>query len=147
MDALAVSLQDPSAGRFAAAVFAIGVAPGFAEETFFRGFLQTRLTASWGSWPAIVVTAAAFGLLHLDPVQGSLAFVAGLFLGWVVERLGGIRPSILAHVTNNAIFVALAAFGSTGQASPAAQIVVIAAGTCVCLGAIALLRSSRSVTA
>jgi uncharacterized protein len=147
MDVLAQSLQGPSAGRFIAAILTIGVAPGFAEETFFRGFLQTRLAASWGRWPAIVVTAAAFGLIHLDPVQGSLVFIAGLFLGWVVERLGGVRPSILAHVTNNVIFVALAAFGSARASSPGVQIAIITTGTCVWLAAVGVLRSSRAVTA
>jgi membrane protease YdiL (CAAX protease family) len=147
MDVLAQSLQGPTVGRFVAALLTIGVAPGVAEEAFFRGYLQTRLTASWGRWLAIVVTAAAFGLIHLDPVQGSLVFLAGLFLGWVVERLGGVRPSILAHVTNNVIFVAIAAFGSGAPSSPGVQIAVIVGGTCVWLAAVGVLRSSRALAA
>ncbi len=146
MDTLALSLRDPTIGRLAAAVLAIGVAPGFAEETFFRGFLQTRLAASWGRWAAIIATAAAFGLIHLDPVQGTLAFVAGLFLGWVTTRLQGIRPSILAHVTNNAIFVGLAAVGSASPGSPSVQIALIAAGACLWGAAVLLLRSPRALS-
>ncbi len=148
MDALAESLQGSSAGRFLAAVLAIGVAPGFAEETFFRGYMQTRLVASWGRWPAIVVASAAFGLIHLDPVQGSVAFAGGMFLGWVVERLGGLRPSILAHVTNNVIFVAAAAFasgGGGGAIGASGQIATLTAGSAVCVGAVLLLRSPRAV--
>jgi uncharacterized protein len=145
MDTLSLSLRGPSIRRFVAALLAIGVAPGFAEEAFFRGFLQTRLAASWGRWPAIVATAAGFGLIHLDPVQGSLAFIAGLFLGWVTERVEGVRPSILAHVTNNAIFVALSAYGSGSPGSRSAQIALVAAGTCLCGAAIMLLRSRRAL--
>jgi uncharacterized protein len=145
MDALADSLQGSSAGRLLAAILAIGAAPGFAEETFFRGYMQTRLVASWGRWPAIVVASAAFGLIHLDPVQGSVAFAGGIFLGWVVERLGGLRPSILAHVTNNVIFVAVAAFASGAAAGPSGQIAMLAAGSVVCVGAVLLLRSPRAL--
>jgi membrane protease YdiL (CAAX protease family) len=145
MDAVAESLENPSAGTFAAAVIAIGVVPGFAEETFFRGFLQTRLTASWGPRPAIVVAAAAFGLIHIDPVQGSVAFAAGVFLGWVVERFGGIRPSILAHVTNNVIFVSVAAFSTSASAPPTRQIAILCAGSALCVASVLVLRSPRAV--
>jgi uncharacterized protein len=145
MDALAESLENPTAGRFAAALITIGVVPGFAEETFFRGFLQTRLAASWGRWPAIVVAAAAFGLIHVDPVQGSVAFVAGVFFGWVVERVGGVRPSILAHVTNNVVFVSVAAFSSSGSAAPTRPIVTLGAGSALCVIAVLVLRSSRAL--
>lgn len=147
MDLLAESLHAPSAARFVAAILAIGVAPGFAEETFFRGFLQTRLAASWGRWPAIVASAAAFGLLHLDLVQGSLAFLGGLFLGWVVDRLGGVRPSILAHVANNALFVALAALGGSEAAPRGLQTAVVVAGAALAIAAVLVLRSRRAVAA
>jgi membrane protease YdiL (CAAX protease family) len=146
MDALAESLRGSSAVRFAAAVLAIGAAPGFAEETFFRGYMQTRLVASWGRWPAIVVASAAFGLIHLDPVQGSVAFAAGVLLGWVVERLGGLRPAILAHVTNNVIFVAIAAFASNDSASASHPIAILAVGGAMCVGAVLLLRSPRALS-
>jgi uncharacterized protein len=145
MDTLAQSLRGPTLGRFVAAVLTIGVAPGFAEETFFRGFLQTRLAGSWGRWPAIVATAAAFGLIHLDPVQGSLAFVAGLYLGWLTERLGGVRPSILAHGVNNAIFVGLSAVGSGSPGPASAQIAIIAAAGAAWIAAIVVLRSPRAL--
>jgi membrane protease YdiL (CAAX protease family) len=146
MDTMAQALHGPSAVRFAEAILAIGVAPGFAEETFFRGYMQTGLTASWGRWPGIVATAAAFGFLHLDPVQGSLAFVAGVFLGWMVDRFGGVRPTILAHVTNNAIFVAFSAFGPTGESSRGAQIALVVGGTSLWIAATAFLRSPRALT-
>jgi membrane protease YdiL (CAAX protease family) len=145
MDAMAQALQGPSAVRYVGALAAIGLAPGFAEEIFFRGLLQTRLVATWGRWPAIVASSIAFGLIHLDPVQGSLAIVAGLFLGWSVERFGGVRPSILAHVANNATFVTFASFGSAEQAPRAVEIAGVVVGGLVWVASIALLRSPRAV--
>jgi membrane protease YdiL (CAAX protease family) len=146
MDAMAQALQRPSPAAFAAAIGAIGIAPGFAEETFFRGMMQTRLVASWGRWPAIVASSAAFGLIHLDPVQGSLAFVAGLFLGWVAERAGGVRPTILAHVANNAIFVTFASFGSAKEGSTGAATATVVVGIAAWIGAIVVLRERRAFT-
>jgi uncharacterized protein len=146
MDAMAQALQSPSPVRFVAAIGAIGIAPAFAEETFFRGLMQTRLVASWGRWPAIVTTSAAFGLIHIDPVQGSLAFVAGLFLGWVVERAGGVRPTIVAHLVNNAIFVTLSSFGSATEGSRGRALAIAIVGVAVWVGSIALLRGRGAFT-
>src|ERR1019366_8794667 len=164
MDTMSQALRGPSAGRFVAAVLTIGVAPGFAEEIFFRGNMQTRLVASWGRWPGIGATAGAFGLIHLDLVQGSLAFVAGLYLGWIVERFGGVRPTIAAHVANNTLFVTLAAAGAGAAGSRVAdvaragggrgggaggwrrpEVAVVAAGGAVWVAAIALLRQRRAL--
>jgi membrane protease YdiL (CAAX protease family) len=85
------------------ALFAVAVLPGIGEELFFRGFIQTRLTARWGSRLGIVVTALLFGLMHGDPVHSSVTFFMGLSLGWIYERTGSLWPSIAAHAVNNAV--------------------------------------------
>jgi len=138
MDEIGNALQHAPGGAVAGVV-AVAVAPGLGEETFFRGFMQTRLVASWGRWPGIVATAAAFGLLHFDPVQGPQAFVLGLFLGWVVVRLDGIRPSMAAHVANNAAFVLLA--GPTGSGSRRVEAMVVALAAVVFAACTFVLRT------
>jgi membrane protease YdiL (CAAX protease family) len=144
MSEIARVLQAPGPWRLLLAVVAIGIAPGIAEEGFFRGFMLTRLAARWGRWPAIVVTAAAFGLLHMDPVQGSIAFVGGLFLGWVVERFEGLRPGVAAHTFNNAMFVLLASAGSPDErGTRTGTLVVLAVSAAVCAACIAVVRSPR----
>jgi len=120
-------------------VLMVGPVAGFAEELFFRGFMQTRLRDRWGSWPAIVVTAAAFGLLHLDPVHSPLAFAIGLFLGWVTELTGSIRSAVAAHAINNTVSVLGIAL-LPGASSPAVQVWLLVAAilaatvSVVCLG-------------
>jgi membrane protease YdiL (CAAX protease family) len=94
MGAIAHALERPTPAKFVIALATIAIAPAVAEEAFFRGLIQTRLAARWGRWPAIVATSLGFGLIHLDLVQGSVACIAGLFLGWVVERTS------LSAVTN-----------------------------------------------
>jgi len=146
MESIAAALRSSNPSRIAIAMLAIGVAPALAEEGFFRGLLQTRLGARWTRWPTIVVTALAFGVFHVDPVQGSLAFLAGIFLGWVVDRFGGIRPSIAAHAINNAMFVLFASLASPDEhATRAVSIGVLVAGLAACAAATAVLRSRHAV--
>jgi membrane protease YdiL (CAAX protease family) len=130
-------------GAFAPSLLALAVAPGLAEETFFRGLMQSRLSSSWGRGPAIVASAACFGALHLDLVQGTLAFVVGLLLGWIASHFGSVRPAALAHVTNNALFVVLARL-HLSSAPPGGSRAALGVGAAVTIASIALLRSSRA---
>jgi membrane protease YdiL (CAAX protease family) len=145
MELLAKALLLPTPAAFVAGIVTIGVAPGIAEETFFRGLIQTRLSARWGRWPAIVATSAAFGLFHIDPVQGAAAFVSGLFLGWTAERFAGVRPTIVAHATNNALFVAVASFAGSGNSSRRSQFVVLVLGAILFALSTAVMRSRAAV--
>jgi membrane protease YdiL (CAAX protease family) len=105
------AIADAVASGPALAVVSLAVVPGIAEELFFRGLMQTRLAATLGPWPAILVASAAFGGLHMDAVQGTVAFVVGVYLGWIAHHYGTIRPAIVAHVVNNAVFLVLALRG------------------------------------
>jgi membrane protease YdiL (CAAX protease family) len=97
------------------AVVVFGVMAGAAEELFFRGYMQTRLREAWGPARAVIVTAACFGVLHLDlpGVHGVLAFAMGLYLGAVVERTGSVLPAIVCHIVNNVVATLQAALGGT----------------------------------
>lgn len=89
-------------------VLALGA--GTAEELFFRGFLQQRLSRRFGPRIAVVVAAACFGLMHADWVQGPAAALLGLYLGWMAERAGSVVPAMIAHAVNNSIAVLGARF-------------------------------------
>jgi membrane protease YdiL (CAAX protease family) len=145
MAQIAHALSSLPPARLPLAVVAVAVAPGIAEEMFFRGLLQTRLVACWGTWRAIAACAIGFGLVHLDPVQGAVAAVSGLFLGWVAERLEGVRPTIAAHVANNALFVALAPWTSGPSVSHRAAPAMIGVGCLLVASSVAFLRSKHAL--
>lgn len=102
-------LKGLSAPALAAAVVVIGVLPGIAEELLFRGYIQTRFAERWGSHWAIVWTSLMFGVIHLDPVQGSYAVLVGALLGYMTERTGSIVPAMICHAANNTIATLLTA--------------------------------------
>lgn len=73
------------------------------EELFFRGFLFAWLRERWSVWPAILVSALCFGLIHLIPLQIVGATVLGVGLAWVYERSRSLWPVLIVHVVNNAV--------------------------------------------
>ena len=97
------------------AVIVFGVVAGVTEELFFRGYMQARLGESWGPVRAIVVSAACFGVLHVDVsgVHMVLAFAMGLYLGFLVEYTGSVLPAVVCHVINNIAFTLQTALGPT----------------------------------
>jgi membrane protease YdiL (CAAX protease family) len=117
------------------AVLVFGLVAGVSEEIFFRGFMLTRLREHWGGRRAIVVTAACFGVLHIDPngIHMAVAFAMGLYLGFVVERTGSTLPAIVCHVVNNVVYTLQTALGGTltdrsSNAAVAAGCVVLFVG-------------------
>jgi len=125
------------------AVFVIGVLAGSAEELFFRGYMQTRLGQRMPPVAAVLITATGFGLLHLEWIHALLAFVLGLYLGWITEVAGSALPAIACHVINNALFTMLAALvGTVGGAGPNAALLVTSG--CVFVGSVVWLRRCRT---
>ncbi len=80
---------------------ALSVGPALSEELAFRGLILQGLRSRLGAVSAVVVTALFFGVIHLDIVQGVLAFVIGLYLGYLTVRSGSIYPALVAHAWNN----------------------------------------------
>ena len=73
-------------------IYAIAVvgAPFF-EELYFRGLVQSTLTARWGFVVGIGVQALLFGLVHLDPENGWGNVGVFVMITLVGTMLGTIR--------------------------------------------------------
>ncbi len=125
------------------AVVVLGVFAGSAEEIFFRGYMQTRLGQRVRPVVAVLVTSAAFGLLHLDWIHAPLAFALALYLGYITELAGSALPAVVCHVINNALFTVLTAVFGTVEAT-GLNAVSLAASGLVFAACIAWLRRARS---
>jgi len=89
----------------------VGVAAGLAplcEELAFRGHLLTALSQRRSPASALVLQAAFFAGLHVDPVRFPALLLLGLVYGWLTVVAGSIWPAVLAHAVNNAAATALA---------------------------------------
>ena len=93
-------------------VAALGLA-GVCEEFAFRGFLQNTLTRRYSFIPAVIISAVAFGVFHLDIqlVYMISASVAGLVLGYIYHRWNSYVVAAIAHSTVNlVVLIALLLF-------------------------------------
>lgn len=98
-------LHDPNTPRYIEPLLWIApvvIAP-IAEETFFRGMLQTVLRRTLRSRVfAVLVAAGIFGLAHYGQPQAVLPlFVFGLLNGFAYERTGSLVGPITFHAMFN----------------------------------------------
>lgn len=80
-----------------------------AEEAFFRGLIQERLTRGLADRPRlvllpVVVSAALFGLAHLGggPLYVAVATLAGLGYAGVYAKTRRVEAAVLTHFAVNA---------------------------------------------
>jgi len=85
-------------------ILAVVLAPLF-EEIFFRGFLFRGFSSSWGWVAGACVSAAIFGIAHLQIDVFVPLFALGLALAWVYKRTGSLWTSIAFHALFNALSV------------------------------------------
>jgi len=85
-----------------------GILAPFAEELFFRGYLQNLWHHRWGLWPAIALSAVFFGLGH---IEGAVyATLAGVFFSLIYVRTGSLWPGTLLHGLYNIVGMLLGSF-------------------------------------
>jgi len=97
----AKSLSEMPKDQGAAALLlllAAGLAP-IAEELVFRGWIYTSLRASFGFWPALLVSSAAFALAHYEGTHlyALTVFPVGIGLGLIRESAGSTKASAAFH--------------------------------------------------
>ena len=90
---------------FVPALIIVGICPAIAEEAAFRGFLFGTLKHRTKIWIAIVVSAAAFGLYHMNFLQFFTGLYMGCFMAYMVYKSRSIATSALFHLLNNSISV------------------------------------------
>ena len=136
---------------FLVSVAAIALAPAFFEELLFRGVVLPALRRRSGAVGAVVLSAALFGAIHVDPsfalvglarhdaatLLGALyrvpfAFAVGLGLGALRVRSRSLWPPTLAHALLNTITFVAEPFvedpSANTQANPWLGVALLAVG-------------------
>ncbi|HYM19442.1 MAG TPA: CPBP family intramembrane glutamic endopeptidase [Candidatus Kapabacteria bacterium] len=98
-----------SLGELIILLIGVSLVPAIAEETFFRGFIQTNIERSGKRKPrpyiAIMITSILFGAMHLSPMNLPGLALIGAVLGWLAYRTSDLRVSMLTHAMNNGLIV------------------------------------------
>lgn len=87
----------------AVAGLAAVVAAPLAEELIFRGLVQRLAARTWGPWPAVVLSALVFGLVHGEPWYLFGLCAVGLVLGFLYQTTGSLLVCWAAHAIHNGV--------------------------------------------
>lgn len=77
----------------------------FLEELLHRGVVFGRLRRRMDMWPAVLVSALIFAVLHFNMVQFIYAFLLGIVFALFVEKTGKLYSAVIAHVAANGLAV------------------------------------------
>lgn len=81
-------------------VLLIGVLPGVCEEFIFRGVIHQQLRRE-RIWPAILLSALFFGLMHQNLNQFGYACIMGIWFALLTEATGSLLSSMFVHALYN----------------------------------------------
>lgn len=84
-----------------------------------RGLLGNHMKPIW----AIVVSAAFFAFIHLNPWQALPAFLLGCLFGYVYYRTGSLQLTMLMHFTNNTFALVMANVGAFRDADKMTDVI------------------------
>lgn len=119
------------------------IAAPIVEEIIFRKLLLNRLRR-YGDLPAIILSAAAFGLFHMNVAQMFYATALGIIFAYVAIRTNTIRYNIVLHILVNSMGVAIAPFAMR-QSIVFSLLIVVWVFTCITLGLVLLLLNIKKI--
>jgi membrane protease YdiL (CAAX protease family) len=79
------------------------------EELVYRGFIQAGLQSQIGSTWALIIAAAWFTVVHLEPIEFPGLFAFALVLGLCYRRTQRVGLSMVTHLAFNATGLLLVA--------------------------------------
>lgn len=142
-------MEDTSVGVFAiVSALSIAVLAPINEEIVCRGvmfeYAMRAMSPGWNAidgaryravsarafWIANALQALAFGVLHMNLIQGSYAFALGVLEGWVFWRTGKLRYAMLLHFALNASSYLVEPLYPLLSVVPTGLIIVLAAVMC-----------------
>ncbi len=99
-------LQDNTVleGNFFEALISYALIPALFEELLFR-YLPLRVLSHHSPRITVLISAALFAAVHLDPFRIFYAFVAGAILMSIDIMCESVFPSVIIHFVNNTLSV------------------------------------------
>lgn len=82
-----------------------GILAPLLEELVFRGIVYGALRKIMGMWPAVIISAVLFALVHFNVVQFIYALAMGIVLALCMEYVGNLYGAIIGHIVANSFAV------------------------------------------
>ena len=78
-----------------------------AEELFFRGVLFAAVRRRFRRGTAILLSGAAFALIHTNPIGFLPIMLIGSLLAYLYERTGSLLSPIAVHILHNTLLMSI----------------------------------------
>lgn len=147
-ESLVQMMENMIEGPLWVTLLSVSIYAPFFEEWLCRGLILRGLLKRMKPRWAIVISAAFFALIHMNPWQAIPAFVMGLVFGYVYYRTGSLKLTMLMHFTNNTMVVILSKIPSLATAetmgdvlSPIAYIGILICSASIILSGLLMFRS------
>ena len=101
-----------------AMIFIVAVWSPLAEELVFRAMVFRTLRKGFSFVPAAIISRVAFGVYHMNWVQGVYAAALGILLAYTYEKTNSLLGCYLFHLAFNLSSYAIEALQSAGSALP-----------------------------
>lgn len=84
-----------------ATLFIVAVWAPLAEEIVFRAMIFRTLRKGFAFWPAAVLSGIAFGVYHMNVIQGVYASLLGILLAYIYEKTNSLLGVYIFHLSFN----------------------------------------------
>ena len=112
------------------------------EEWLCRGLVLRGLLQKTHPASAIMVSAAFFAILHMNPWQALPAFLLGILFGYVYYKTGSLKLTMLMHFVNNTLALILSRIPSLAEAETMSEIMSPWAYACVIAACVLFLAAA-----
>lgn len=119
LDALFPAFQAQFAGElyspplYQQLLFMVLIIPAV-EELVFRGHIFGLMRDHFSFRACALTSAFLFGLMHMNVTQGLYAFILGLIMAWLYEKIHGLAAACLFHMAANLFSVLASNFWPDG---------------------------------
>ena len=132
-----------TSGNFIYGLLYASIAAPIVEELIFRKILLEKLRR-YGDIPAILLTAFAFGLFHMNLAQFFYATALGIIFAYVTIRTNTVKYSILLHIMINSVGTLMTPF-ATKPNMVVSVIIMIWIFSSIAIGVVILALNIRKV--
>lgn len=95
--------QDQHSANLLVGLIGYGLITPIAEEVLFRGVIYGYLRRMTKLKSAMLLSAALFGIYHMNPVQGIYGFLMGCLIVYAYEYFGDFKAAAAVHVISNVL--------------------------------------------
>ena len=141
-EVLKQALEQLTEGPLWISLISVSIFAPFFEEWLCRGLVLRGLLQTMRPAGAIMISAAFFAVLHLNPWQAIPAFVLGLLFGYVYYKTGSLKLTMLMHCVNNTMAVVLSRIPSLSDAETLMEVMSPWAYVCVYLACLLFIAAA-----